>query len=277
MAQGRKTSSILICAATFILMEVAALVLLHGTSALQNIWINRASHRVMAVLWGSGEKLRSHFQLERLNEELQAENAALQERLRAYERLEADREAQARTGTPSKSNYRYIPATVVKMSRNRTRNYIILDKGSEDGVRPQSGIISDRGVVGIVEAVDKHYSYGITLMNPDMSVGARVGSSDVVAPLSWDGLGTSGAVVRNIPPHYAIEPGDTVRTSGYSTIFPPGIPIGTTGRTHLVDGSTRAVDVTLFQDFATVRYVTVVDNLERAEIMAVEAAGEGRR
>ncbi len=277
MAQGRKTSSLLICAATFILMEVAALALLHGTSALQNIWINRASHRVMAMLWGSGETLRSHFRLERLNEELLAENARLQERLLAYERLEAGRGEQARAGTPPKSTYRYIPATVVKMSRNRTRNYIILDKGSEDGIRPQSAIISTRGVVGIVEAVDRHYSYGLTLMNPDMSVGARIGGTDVVAPLSWDGIHSDGAVVRNIPPHYAIEPGDTVRTSGYSTIFPPGIPIGTTGQTRLVDGSTRQVDVTLFQDFATVRYVTVVDNLERAEIMAVEAAGEGLR
>lgn len=277
MAQGRKTSSLLICAATFILMEVAALALLHGTSALQNIWINRASHRVMALLWGSGETLRSHFRLERLNEELQAENARLQELLLAYERQEAGRAELERAGTPPKSTYRYIPATVVKMSRNRTRNYIILDKGSEDGIRPQSAIISNRGVVGIVEAVDRHYSYGLTLMNPDMSVGARIGGTDVVAPLSWDGIHSDGAVVRNIPPHYAIEPGDTVRTSGYSTIFPPGIPIGTTGQTRLVDGSTRQVDVTLFQDFATVRYVTVVDNLERAEIMAVEAAGEGRR
>lgn len=277
MAQGRKTSSLLICAATFILMEVAALALLHGTSVLQNIWINRASHRVMAMLWGGGETLRSHFRLERLNEELQAENARLQERLLAYERQEAERAEQERTGTPPKSTYHYIPATVVKMSRNRTRNYIILDKGSEDGIHPQSAIISDRGVVGIVEAVDRHYSYGLTLMNPDMSIGARIGGTDVVAPLSWDGLHTDGAVVRNIPPHYAIPPGDTVRTSGYSTIFPPGIPIGTTGQTRLVDGSTRQVDVTLFQDFATVRYVTVVDNLERAEIMAVEAAGEGLR
>ena len=277
MPRGQKTSSLFVCAATFILLEVAALALLHGTSTLQNIWINRASHRVMAMLWGGGETLRSHFRLERLNEELQAENARLQERLLAYERQEAGQAELERTGTPPKSTYRYIPATVVKMSRNRTRNYIILDKGSEDGIRPQSAIISNRGVVGIVEAVDRHYSYGLTLMNPDMSVGARIGGTDVVAPLSWDGIHSDGAVVRNIPPHYAIEPGDTVRTSGYSTIFPPGIPIGTTGQTRLVDGSTRQVDVTLFQDFATVRYVTVVDNLERAEIMAVEAAGEGRR
>ena len=221
MAPGRKTSSILICAATFILMEVAALVMLHGTSALQNIWINRASHRVMALLWGSGETLRSHFQLERLNEELQAENARLQERLRDYERLEGDREAQARAGRAPKSTYRYIPATVVKMSRNRTRNYIILDKGSEDGIRPQSGIISDKGVVGIVEAVDKHYSYGITLMNPDMSIGARLGNSQLVAPLSWNGRSSGRAIMRDLPPHIDVAPGDTVRTSGFSTIFPP--------------------------------------------------------
>ena len=274
MPRGQKTTSSLVCAAIFILMEVAALTMLHASSTLQGIWINRASHRMMALLWGSGEKIRSHFQLEELNHELQAENAALQERLRAYERGEVEQEELARLAARESDSYRYTPATVVKMSRNRTRNYIILNKGSEDGIRPQSGIISDRGVVGIVEAVDRHYSYGLTLMNPQMSVGARVGRSDVVAPLSWDGHSSSEAVVRNLPPHYEIAPGDTVRTSGYSTIFPPGVPIGVTGATRLVDGSTLQVDVTLFQDFATVRYVTVVENLERSEIMALEARGE---
>ena len=172
--------------------------------------------------------------------------------------------------------YRYTPATVVKMSRNRTHNYIILNKGSDDGIRPQSGIISDRGVVGVVQAVDRHYAYGLTLMNPGMSVGARVGRTDIVTPLSWDGFGSDRALLRNLPPHYDIAPGDTVRTSGYSSIFPPDIPIGITGESRLVDGSTRQVSVQLFQDFSTVRYVTVVENLERSEWMALEAAGEGR-
>jgi len=276
MPQGQKTTSLLLNAAIFILMEVAALAMLHASSTLQNIWINRASHRTMAFLWGSGETVRSHFQLERLNRELQAENARLQERLRAFELRDAAQEEQARMVGSDSLSYRYTPATVIKMSRNRTHNYIILNKGSEDGIRPQSGIISDRGVVGIVEAVDRHYSYGLTLMNPGMSVGARVGRTEVVAPLSWDGLRSDGARVSNLPPHYDIAPGDTVRTSGYSSIFPPGIPIGVTGATRLVDGSTRQVDVTLFQDFSTVRYVTVVENLERTELMSLEARGEGR-
>ena len=275
MPQGQKTTSVLVCAAIFILMEVAALAMLHSSSTLQNILINRASHRTMAFLWAHGESVRSHFRLERYNQELQAENARLQERLRVYEMRSADLAGrQAPTGRDTLT-YRYTPATVVKMSRNRIHNFIILDKGSADGIRPQSGIISDRGVVGIVEAVDRHYAYGLTLMNPGMSVGARIGGSEVVAPLSWDGHSSGGALVRNLPPHYDISPGDTVRTSGYSSIFPPDIPIGITGATRLVDGSTRQVEVSLFQDFSTVRYVTVVENLERSELRALEAAAEG--
>ncbi len=277
MPRGQKTSSFFVCAATFILLEVAALALLHATSTLQDIWITRSSHRVMAFLWGSGEMVRSQFQLDRLNRDLQAENARLQERLRAYERRDADQAELARMAEREAACYRYTPATVVKMSRNRTRNYIILNKGSEDGIRPQSGIISDRGVVGIVEAVDRHYSYGLTLMNPEMSVGARLGRTDIVAPLSWDGRGTGRAILRDLPPHYELSPGDTVRTSGYSTIFPPGLPIGVTGESRLVDGSTLQVEVFLFQDFAALRYVTVVENLERTEILSLEEKTEDAR
>jgi rod shape-determining protein MreC len=274
MTRGQQTSSVLVCAVVFILMELAALAMLHASSTLQDIWLNRISHRTMALLWRSGEAVRSQFRLDRMNRELQEENALLQERLRAYGRLETGAEELAHAAAREAESFRYIPATVVKASRNRTRNYIILNKGSEDGVHPHSGIISDRGVVGIVEAVDMHYSYGLTLMNPGMSVGARVGRTEIVAPLSWDGRTTGGAVVRNLAPHYDIAPGDTVRTSGYSSIFPPGIPIGVTGQTRLVDGSTRQVDVALFQDFSTVRYVTVVENLARTELMELEAKEE---
>ena len=271
---GQKTS-FLLSAATFLLLEVAALVLLHSSSAMQNIWINRVSHRTKAFLWGGGEALRNQFRMDALNQELQAENARLQERLRVYELREAAREEQEHVAPDENpAVYHYIPATVVKMSRNQVHNYIILNKGSEDGVHPHSGIISDRGVVGIVEAVDKHYSYGLTLMNPDMSVGARLGATEQVGPLFWDGVSTHRALIRNLSAHYALSPGDTVRTSGFSVFFPPDIPIGVTGENWVVDGTTREVEVFLFQDFSTLRYVTVVENLTREEISALEATVE---
>lgn len=50
-----------------------------------------------------------------------------------------------------------------------------------------------------------------------------------------------------------------------------------TGNNRLVDGTTREVEVFLFQDFSTLRYVTVVENLHREEITALEATEEDAR
>ena len=127
MSQGRKTYSILTSAAVFIILEIAALFMLRSSSTLQNIWINRASHRVMTALWGSGEKLHSYFQLEKQNKALVEENAGLYEQIRAYQQKEeAIREA-GNGVSDSTKKYRYIPVTIIKMSRNTSHNYIILN------------------------------------------------------------------------------------------------------------------------------------------------------
>ena len=268
---GQKTSSFLLSAATFLLLEVAALVLLHSSSTAQNIWINRASHRTKAFLWGGGEALRNQFRMDDLNQQLQAENARLQERLRAYELRDAAREEQDHVASDEHpAAYHYIPATVVKMSRNQVHNYIILNKGSEDGVRPHSGIISDRGVVGIVEAVDKHYAYGLSFMNTGISISARLGNEGAVGPLTWDGVSMDGAVLSEIPLQYKYAPGDTVWTSGYSSLFPPDIPLGIAGQSRVVNGAVNEIDVDLFQNYSALRYVTVVSNSGREEILYLE-------
>lgn len=237
---------------------------------MQNIWLNRASHRAMGFLWGGSESIRNHFLLDEQNRDLTLENERLSEKLRAYELRDSQSKEAAAAVRDSSGRFKYTPATIVKMSRNSAHNYIILNKGSLDGIKPQSGIITGSGVVGIVNSVDKHYSYGLTLMNSNVSIGARIGRTELVGPLVWDGRSSRGAYLENIPPHYEITPGDTVRTSGYSTIFPPDIPIGTAGSTTLIDGSTIRVDVKLFQDFASIHYVTVVENLDRAEILSIE-------
>lgn len=274
MAQGRTLYSRLANAAIFILLEIAAIVLLSRSSTLQNIWINRASHRAMGSLWSSGESVRNHFSLEKQNSLLAEENARLNESLRYYRRLEALRGGNGADSVSQRSGFRYTPATIVKMSRNTAHNYIILDKGSEDGILPHSGIITPQGVVGIIDAVDKHYSYGLTLMNNNVSVSSRVGDTGIVGPLVWDGRNSNGAYLKDVPLHYTVQPGDTVYTSGFSIIFPPDIPIGIAGQTKIADGSTQQVSVTMFQDFSALRYVTVVENPDRAEISSLETKEE---
>ena len=274
MSQGRGTYTVIVSAAIFILMEVAALAMLSSSSTLQDIWLNRISHRTAAALWSGGEKVRSHFYTYRQNDELAEENARLREELRALRG--SDPAAAVLPAAPS-GGFIYTPATIVKLSRGTAHNYIILNRGSEDGIIPQSGIITEKGIVGVISAVDRHYAYGLTLMNSNVSVSVRLGEDGVAAPMRWDGVSSDGAVVSDIPPHYQINPGDTVRTSGLSAIFPGDIPVGIAGESRLVDGSTRQVKVRLFQDFNSLRYVTVTESAERSEIEALEASESRKR
>lgn len=273
MAGERKSYAFAINAAVFLLLEIAAVILLGHSSSLQDIWINRASHRVHAAIWGGSEKVLNYFTLDRQNRSLAAENLELSSVVREF----GQRDLSWRENHLYDSQigrFKLTPATIVKASRNSQHNYIVLNKGSEDGVKPQTGIVTTNGVVGVVSSVGKHFSYGITLMNPRISVSARIGLTGLVAPLEWDGKRSDGAVMRNLPLHYEINPGDTVWTSGFSSVFPSDIPVGVTGKVRLIDGSTNEVSVRLFQDFSALRYVIITENLDREEIAAVEKEGE---
>lgn len=268
MAKGRKSYPIIFNAAVFIIMEIAAVAMLGRSSSLQDIWIKHSSRKVQAFLWGSGETIRNHFSLKKQNDELAEENFQLRERIRA---LEQANENQSDELIPRNDGFSYISAQVVKMSRNTAHNYIILDKGYEDGVKPMSGIISSKGVVGIIDAVDAHFSYGLTINNNNMGISARLKGSNITGPLFWNGITSNGAYLKDIALHHSFEPGDTVTTSGFSSIFPPDVNLGITGDSKVINGSSRNIEVKLFQDLSSLRYVTIVKNLRRAEIEELEA------
>lgn len=275
MTKGSSLSTILTSAAIFIALEIAALAMLSRSSTLQNIWLNRASHRAMATLWGGGEKLKNVFTMEKRMNALAEENFQLQQQLRGILQIESD-VAEASVGPVSTdSTFRYIPATIVRISKNTAHNYIILNKGYADGVKPQSGIISSKGVIGIISAVDEHYSYGLTLMNTNISLSGRVKNTDFLAPVVWDGIHDNGAVLKDLPIHHEVASGDTIVTSGFSSIFPPDIPVGIAGAGTIVDGSLQNISITLFQEFSTVKYATIVENLDREAIDSIAEKGEG--
>lgn len=262
---GRTT--LITSAAIFILLEIAAVAMLSRSSVLQDIWLNRLSHRVMAATWGGSEKVRTYFSLQKSNEVLAQQNFILAQKVRRYENLLSERERlQALDSLGSREMFSYTTARIIQMTTNTQHNYFVIDKGYEDGIAVNSGVITDYGVVGIVDAVDRRHAYGMTLMNSNVSVSARIGRDGLVAPMTWDGLHSDRARLKDISAHIDTAPGDTVWTSGMSLFFPPDIPIGITGGSRLVFGSTSEVDVTLFQDFASLKYVTVATNVHLDEI-----------
>ena len=278
MPRERKTYQVIISIAVFILLETVSVIMLRHNGQLQDIWISRISHTVMGKVWGGSDNLKQYFSLSKQNEALADENFHLRSELDMYHAMEAEQRRDSLTAGISanfQEDFIMVPATIVKMSRNSQHNYFIINKGSEDGVRPQSGVITGKGVIGIIDAVDKHCSYGLSLMNSGVSISARLGTEGAVGPLTWNGRSKSGAVLKEIPLQFKFEKGDTVWTSGYSAIFPPDIPLGVTGDTKIVNGAVNEISVELFENFSALRYVTVVENAGRDEILNLESLESG--
>lgn len=275
MARSRSVGARILCAAVFILLETAAIVMLNHNNSMQRLWTMRLSHGFMAKTWGFTQKVRGYFSLAGQNEELALENHRLREMIREYE--DAAKAADISLQSVARDDgFVYTPAQIIKSGTNSQHNYLILDKGSEDGIVQNSGIISSKGVIGIVDAVSRHYSYAISFLNTEVNISSRLGGTGAVGPLAWDGKNTDGAILKEIPLQYRYSPGDTVYTSGYSVIFPPDIPLGTAGNASIINGATNEITVNLFQDYTALKFVTIVRNTRAAEIEALEQTREDK-
>ena len=244
--------------------------MLSHNGAMQNVWFSKGMHAIMGTVWGGTEQIKDYFSLRKTNDALALENHQLRTSLARYKAEEEDSLLTAKVREIAGA-YRYIPATIMKISRNSQHNYMIIDKGSDDGVVSGSGVITARGAVGIIDAVGERYSYARSFKNHEMSISSRLGKTGTVAPMFWDGRSSSGAILKEVPLHLEFQPGDTVYTSGYSSIFPPDIPLGTTGKAEGVNGSTDDIEIFLFEDFNALRYVTIVNNIGKEEIKRLEA------
>ena len=275
MARSRSVGARILCAAVFILLETAAIVMLNHNNSMQRLWTMRLSHGFMAKTWGFTQKVRGYFSLAGQNEELALENHRLREMIREYEDAAKATDISLQSVTRD-DGFVYTPAQIIKSGTNSQHNYLILDKGSEDGIVQNSGIISSKGVIGIVDAVSRHYSYAISFLNTEVNISSRLGGTGAVGPLAWDGKPTDGAILKEIPLQYRYSPGDTVYTSGYSVIFPPDIPLGTAGDASIINGATNEITVNLFQDYTALKFVTIVRNTRAAEIEALEQTREDK-
>ena len=275
MQRRRTITGTLINTAVFILLEIAALGMLRHGDSLQDLFISRAAHGFLGYFWGVSENISDYASLRTENRHLAEEILQLTETITrlAEEAAAAASRDSADYTSAWRGKYEFIPAEVIKNSVNKQHNYLIIGKGSDDGVRPQTGIITSRGVIGIVDAVSRHYSYAISFLNSDSSISARIGKDGAAGPMAWDGKGSGNALLREIPLQVKFEEGDTVYTSGFSTIFPPDIPIGRITGSRIVNGATFEIKVSLFQDFSSVRHVCLVRNRDLDEIMSLEKGG----
>jgi rod shape-determining protein MreC len=166
--------------------------------------------------------------------------------------------------------YSYFLAQVVNNSVNKQYNYLTLNKGYKDGVRPDMGVITPEGLVGIVEGVSENFSTVLSVLNIRFGQSAKIKKNGYFGFLSWNGTSDKVCVLSDIPQHVKPEIGDTIVTTNYSGIFPENIPIGKIKDFDLKGGNFYTIKIELFNDFRNLNYVTIVENLYKKEKTELE-------
>ncbi len=245
----------------FVLLEAVCIYMVCNNGIVQRYRLMGKLREVQGFFWERHSAIAEYSSLGKANEKLAAENAALMQQLHMHK----DTAAAPLQGS-GEYPFVFINAKVIRNTLGTTHNYLIIDKGSKDGVEEDMGVITPCGVVGITRGVSENYSYVLSFLNGSQQVSAKIGSSNTFGPLSWGTLEEDMAVLDEIPQHLDIQLQDTVYTSGYSSFYPPDIPIGVVTGSEVVNGVHLSVDVKLLQDFRSLNYVMVVKNNNREEI-----------
>lgn len=261
----------------FLVLEVVSMVLLFRYNSYQgSVWFSSAN-AVTGKVYEWDSAVESYFSLSGVNSQLTQRNAFLEQQVRMLDdsiaRLTRSQEA-AVTRLSSMVPFqgcRLIPAKVVANMVNRYDNLITIDKGSADGVKRDMGVVCGMGVVGIVYLVSEHYSIVIPALNSHSNISCTIQRRGYFGYLRWRGGSSQLAYLEDVPRHAHFKLGDNVVTSGYSSVFPPGVMVGKVLHVfYSADGLSYRVQVKLSTDFARLRDVCLVDDSalqERIDLM----------
>lgn len=263
----------------FLLLEVTSFVLLFRFNHYQQSVYFTSANGIVGKVYEISGGISSYFHLKSVNEDLLDRNIWLEQRVAFLEKtlqekgLDSTRLYSLERLSPEK--YAIFKANVVKNSLTRADNYMTLDRGTLDSIRPEMGVVDANGVVGIVYKTSPHYSLVIPLLNSKSSISCKITGSDYFGYLKWEGGDSRFAYLKDLPRHAEFNLGDTVVTSGYSTVFPEGVLVGTVDdMSDSHDGLSYLLKIKLATDFGKVSNVRVISRSGQEEQKALEAREE---
>ena len=250
-----------------LLFSISIFLTIQSHSYHKSKFINSANF-LTGGIYESVNNIGQYFDLKKENKILLEENNKLKSLL-----FNSDGDVQIDSSISG--NYITIPAQVSKNSYASTNNYLTLNKGTKDSVREDLGVITSKGIVGIIDNTSKNYSRVLSILNTNSRINAQLKKTNHFGTLIWNTSSPELVQLIDIPKQAPIVAGDTIMTGGRSTIFPKGILIG-----EVVDFSLDetenyyTVEVKLFNDMTNVGHVHIIKNLDFPEIKDVENINE---
>lgn len=217
--------------------------------------------------------ISGYFNLKQINQSLQESNAYLENEnlnlrneIATYKTLLAENDS-TDNKNDFKKRFNYILASVINNSTRHPQNYFTINSGYLDGVDRGMGVVDHNGIVGIVNVSGPHTSRVISILNETQHFSVKIKDTPFVGSLSWRGNDPGIAYVEEVPRHAKYNIGDTIVTSGFSTTFPEGLPVGTIlNRVRTSDDNFYILKVRLASDFKTLSTVRVIKDVFKNEL-----------
>ena len=263
----------------FVILEVASFVLLFRFNNYQQSAYFTSANTVVGAVYEVSGGISSYFHLKSVNEDLLDRNMLLEEQINNLEKALKERQLDSIAVNsirkmPQK-DYQLFKARVIKNSLNLADNYITLDKGSSSGIHSEMGVVDGNGIVGIVYETSPSYSVVISVLNSKSNISCKIVGSDYFGYLKWEHGDSRYAYLKDLPRHAEFNLGDTVGTSGFSTVFPEGIMVGTVDdMSDSHDGLSYLLKIKLATDFGKVSNVRVIARTGQEEQKVLEKEEE---
>lgn len=259
-------------------VTVSCMLLFNDDPYRRHVFLTSAG-RMAATVYKGANNVTSYFDLREINGDLNRRNAELQSEIvrlqETIDRLSEQHFTDTLALDSGVRHFDFIVAHVINNSIAHPFNYLTINKGSDDSVRPELGVIDRNGVVGIVSTTGAHSARVISLLNPHFRLSCKIKRSEYFGSLVWDGANPTEALLEELPRHTVFAPGDTIVTSGYSAVFPSGLPVGVViGADTDRNQNFFTLRVKLLADFTTLGNVQVVINNQAEEIRALSAGEE---
>jgi len=263
----------------FLFLEVISFTLIVKNQEYQKSVFLSSSNSVVAGMYEWSNSVVEFFKLRAANDNLSEENTALKNQIINLQNklttLKKEPVDSVHFRIPPEMEYQFIAAKVINCSTNKLLNYITLNKGDIDGIKPDMGVISDEGVVGIVKTVSKRFSVVIPILNRKLEISCKFKRSNYSGGLLWGGEDYRYANLEDIARHVELALGDTLVTSGFTSNFPEGIPVGDIEDFKIKESDAYyKIKVKLAVNFRTLSHVKVINYLNYQEQKDLEKKSE---
>lgn len=249
----------------FLILETFSILLIVSNNSYQRSKFISASNGFTGNILSFYNNATAYFNLKATNELLVKENAMLRSQLKTSF-LKHDTLYSEISDSIYKQHYRYFQAKIISNSFQKRNNYLILSKGKGQGVYTEMGVVTQNGVLGVVNSVSENFSSVISILNSKSAIDAKILRMGYTGTITWDGKNYRIGQLENIPSHVEVKKGDTVVTSGYSSLYPEGILVGVVAKVKEPAGEGfYDIDIKFSVDYNKVEYAYLIFNLAKDE------------